>query len=67
VAFNTYWSPLRCSGVFFAPVTLSNGVVLDPDSLLDTLYMQTQQAIRQNRFADFASLAQILTLLNRRC
>lgn len=67
VAFNTYWSPLRCSGVFFPAVTLSNGVVLNPDSLMDTLYMQAQQAIRQNRTADLAPIASILNLVNKRC
>jgi len=67
VAFNTYWSPLRCSGVFFRPVTLSNGVMLNPDSLIDTLYMQAQLAIRQNRTQDLGPIAQILMLLNSRC
>lgn len=67
VVFNTFWSPLRCSGVQFQPVTLSNGVTLSPDSLLDTLYMQAQLAIRQNRTADMIPIAQILALLNARC
>jgi len=67
VVFNVFWSPLRCSGVNFTPVTLSNGVTLSKDSLLDTLFMQCQLAIRENRSQDFAPLAQILLLLNSRC
>ncbi len=67
VVFNTFWSPLRCSGVQFTPVTLSNGVTLSPDSLLDTLVNQTVLAIKQNRTADMAPLAAIMKLLNSRC
>lgn len=67
VVFNAFWSPLRCSGIIFAPVTLSNGVTLTPDSLFDTLFMQSQLAIRQNRTADLIPLAQILALLNQKC
>ena len=67
VVFNTYWSPLRCSGITFQPVTLSNGVTITPDSLIDTLFMQTQQAIRENRTADMGPLASIMALLNQRC
>jgi hypothetical protein len=67
VVFNTFWSPLKCSGLHFDPITLSNGVVLSPDTLLDTLNTQAQLAIRQNRTADMAAIAQILALLNARC
>ena len=67
VVFNTFWSPLKCSGVHFDPVTLSNGVELSPDSLLDTLNTQAQLAIKQNRTADMLIIAQILSLLNGRC
>lgn len=67
VVFNTFWSPLRCSGITFAPVTLSNGITLTPDSLIDTLFMQTQQAIRENRTADMGKLSTIIKLLNTRC
>lgn len=67
VVFNVFWSPLRCSGVDFTPVTLSNGVTLSRDSLLDTLFMQCQLAIRENRTQDMLPLAQILALLNGRC
>ncbi len=67
VVFNTFWSPLVCSGIAFAPTTLSNGVTLAPDSLLDTLVTQTTLAIKQNRPADMEKLADIWWLLNGKC
>jgi hypothetical protein len=67
VVFNTFWSPIRCSGITFTPVTLSNGVSLSRDSLLDTLFMQAQLAIRENRTQDMVALANIIALLNGRC
>jgi hypothetical protein len=67
VVFNTFWSPLSCSGIAFAPVTLSNGVTLAPNSLLDTLVTQTNLAIKQNRLNDMGPLADIWKLLNGRC
>lgn len=67
VVFNAFWSPLRCSGVSFATVTLSNGVQLSPESLLDTLVTQTNLAIRENRANDQDALASIWALLNGHC
>lgn len=67
VVFNVFWSPLRCSGLNFTQVTLSNGVTLNRDSLLDTLFMQSTLAIKENRTQDMVALAQILALLNGRC
>lgn len=67
VVFNTYWSMLRCSGVDFAPVTLSNGVVLSPDSLLDDLVNQTVLAIKSNASADYEKLASVWAQLNGKC
>jgi len=67
VVFNAFWSPLRCSGLVFPPVTLSNGYVFTPDTLLNDLVLQSQAAIRDNRGADFQALANILALLNGRC
>jgi hypothetical protein len=67
VVFNTFWSPLSCSGIAFAPVTLSNGVTLAPNTLLDTLVTQTNLAIKQNRLNDMGALASIWALLNGRC
>lgn len=67
VVFNTFWSPLTCSGIAFAPVTLSNGVTISPSSLLDTLVTQTTLAIKENRSSDMGPLASIWALLNGRC
>ncbi len=67
VTFNTYWSPLTCSGIAFGPVTLSNGVTLSSTSLLDTLVTQSNLAVRENRQQDLGALADIWALLNGRC
>lgn len=67
VVFNAFWSALSCSGISFSPVTLSNGVTLAPDSLLDTLNTQTVLAIKENRLNDMTALAGIWRLLNGRC
>jgi hypothetical protein len=62
-----FWSPLRCSQAEFAPVTLSNGTVLSPESLLDTLQNETIDAIRDNRSQDFDKLASVWAQLNGNC
>jgi hypothetical protein len=67
VTFNTYWSPLRCSGVIFNPITLSNGYTLTPDTLLNDLVLQTMATIRENRTADMQALADIFIILNTKC
>lgn len=64
VAFNAFWSMLSCYNLNFASVTLSNGVMLSPASMLNDLFEQAQLAIRQNRPADFDKLAAIFDLLN---
>ena len=67
VVYNTYWSMLSCSGADFAPVTLSNGVVLSPASLLNDLVDQTVLAIKGNASADYEKLAGVWAQLNGRC
>jgi len=67
VVFNTFWSPLTCSGIAFGPISLSNGVTLTSNSLLDTLVTQSNLAIRENRTQDMGALADIWALLNGRC
>lgn len=64
VAFNVFWSMLSCYRINFAPVALSNGVMLSPASMLNDLFEQAQLAIRQNRTADMDKLALIFDLLN---
>ena len=64
VTYNVFWSMLSCYNINFAPVTLSNGAMLSPASMLNELFDQAQLAIRQNRTADMAQLALIFDLLN---
>ncbi len=64
VAYNVFWSMLSCYNITFAPVTLSNGFVLSPASMLNDLFEQAQLAIRQNRTADMDKLALVFDLLN---
>jgi hypothetical protein len=63
-AFNTLRGQLGCYGLMFAPVTLSNGAMIAPDSRLMTLMQQAELAIRQNRVADMSALANIFAMLN---
>jgi hypothetical protein len=67
VVFDAFWSPLSCSGITFASMTLSNGVTLTPASLLDTLFNQSVLALKENRFNDMGKLAGIWALLNGNC
>lgn len=67
VVINVLWSSFRCSGVTFQPVTLSNGVVITPDSVINVLYQETFTAVTQGRIDDQLKLAQIMALLNDRC
>ena len=60
-------STLVLTFLIFTPVTLSNGVTLSRDSLMDTLFNQSILAIKENRTQDMSALAQILALLNGRC
>lgn len=63
---NVLWSNISCYGVNFVPVTLSNGVVLSPNSMLKDLFMQatliTSNPVRTN--ADLNALSDIFALLN---
>ncbi|HKQ73366.1 MAG TPA: hypothetical protein VJ810_06555 [Blastocatellia bacterium] len=56
--YNAMWSNLGCPGLFsdFAPINLSNGATLGPDSMLKDLFLQTESAIRQSRAADYLIL-----------
>jgi hypothetical protein len=57
-------SPLRCFGVNFTPVTLSNGVMLWRNTTFGELLSQTRTAILRNRTDDMLKLAMVLALLN---
>jgi hypothetical protein len=62
--FNLYWSMLNCYGIDFVPGLLSNDVEIDPNTMLGDLLEQAKAAIRENRTADMAFLAEIFDLLN---
>jgi hypothetical protein len=66
IALNVLWGRLGCYPKLtnFAPVTLSNGVTLTPNSMVKDLFEQARKAIQQNRTADFIPLAQLFELLN---
>lgn len=66
VGSNALWSNLGCRSLFdgLLPTRLSNGVVLNGDSMLKDLFMQTQLAIKQNRTADYSVLTALFQDLN---
>jgi hypothetical protein len=57
-------SSLRCFGVNFAPVQLSNGFTLSRNTTIGELLGQTRSAITGARTADMSALAAALVLLN---
>jgi PKD repeat protein len=64
VGINVMWSMIGCYRITFAPVRLSNGAVISPDSMLNDLFEQGFEAIRENRTADMRVLADLFELLN---
>jgi hypothetical protein len=60
------WGNLSCYNLPAGtlPVTLSNGVTIDGDSMLKDLFMQTQFGIRDKRQDDLILLGQIFLALN---
>lgn len=62
--YNAQWSSLSCYGFSFAPVTLSNGVVITTNSMVKDLFMQAYLASIQNRQVDFLPLANLFALFN---
>jgi Common central domain of tyrosinase/Bacterial Ig domain len=57
-------SMLTCYGISFAPVQLSNGVTITPNSMLRKLILQALAAMSENRAEDMGKLADIFFLLN---
>jgi hypothetical protein len=53
-----------CYGVQFAPVLLSNGVSLTPNSTTNDILAQVRSSFYDQRSVDFAPLAAILALMN---
>lgn len=56
-------SALSCYGLTFAPITLSNGVVITTSTSLGTLLLQVELAFATNNAADMNALADILEQL----
>ncbi len=61
---NFNWTMLNCFGINFDPVTLSNGVTIDPSSMWGDVLDQTRAAVSEGRVEDLAKLADIFELLN---
>jgi hypothetical protein len=57
-------SALRCFGVNFTPVQLSNGFTISRSTTLGEMMAQSRSAITSNRTGDMVSIAAILALLN---
>lgn len=55
---------LRCYGLSFGQITLSNGFKLTVNTTLGELMAQAQLAINENRDADMLELARLLDLIN---
>ena len=64
VVANSMWSNLSCYGIAIPTTTLSNGAVINSNSMVKDLYMQITLAIQERREADFLPLARLLDLLN---
>jgi len=64
IAFEALWSHLSCYDLFFAPISLSNGVILTPNSVLNDLFEQALLAIQENREGDVRLLASLFDQLN---
>lgn len=55
---------LKCYGLRFDPITLSNGFTLSPDTQLKDLFQQVRFCIRNDATDDMAALTTVLDLLN---
>lgn len=57
-------SMLRCYGLKFSPITLSNGVTITRSSKVNDLLTQTRIAITNNNIADMDMLIPVFAMLN---
>ncbi len=62
--YNVQWANLSCYGFSFAPVRLSNGVVITTNSMVKDLFYQAYLASLENRSVDFLPLANLFALFN---
>jgi hypothetical protein len=60
-------SRLSCYGVSFAPVSLSGGATITPNSTLGALLEAARAAARRNDAGDLVALASALAQINGRC
>jgi len=66
VTINVLWGTISCYGgalKTFTPITLSDGTVIGPNTMLKVLFMAAETAIRQNRTQDMVAIANIFKLL----
>ncbi|MFN0086161.1 MAG: IPT/TIG domain-containing protein [Blastocatellia bacterium] len=57
-------SSMRCYGLRFAPLTLSNGFALTRNTTLSDLLVQTRQAVLENRIDDMVKITSVMAALN---
>ncbi|MDX2034450.1 MAG: pre-peptidase C-terminal domain-containing protein [Blastocatellia bacterium] len=57
-------SSVRCYGLRFSPIALSNGFTLTRNTTLSDLLVQTRQAILENRSDDMVKITSVLAMLN---
>jgi hypothetical protein len=57
-------SPIRCYGLNFDPIQLSNGFVLTKNTLLSDLLNQARLAFVENRTDDMIPIAQVMLMMN---
>jgi hypothetical protein len=57
-------SSLRCYGLNFAPVQLSNGVTISRNTTIGDVLTQARSAITNNNTDDMSAVAMVLALLN---
>lgn len=62
--FYAMQGPLTCYNLVFEAVTLSNGFVLSPESLLGDLYREARLCVSSNNVQDQIALTKIFDLLN---
>ncbi|MGH9846942.1 MAG: hypothetical protein ACREEM_50235 [Blastocatellia bacterium] len=62
--FSALESRLKCYGMDFEPITMSNGFTLTPDTQLKDLYAHCRKCIELNMVQDMPGLVLVLDLLN---
>jgi hypothetical protein len=63
-AFYAGHGKLKCYGLDFEPITLSDGFVLSPETKIKDLYQQCRLCINLNLTQDFPALTRVFDMLN---